>query len=114
MGTYALRTLHRETGLRAARTEAALVSTQILQRDRHGNVMNTLALLGGALERFATEIRHLQRTEVMEALEPFGSRQKGSSAMPHRETHPLRKNLRNEQAFAGVRPDSHGEYGPVA
>ncbi|GAB1486219.1 hypothetical protein MASR2M79_12670 [Aminivibrio sp.] len=48
--------------------------------------MNTLALLGGALERFATEIRHLQRTEVMEALEPFGSRQKGSSAMPHRET----------------------------
>ncbi|MEA4881263.1 MAG: adenylosuccinate lyase [Synergistaceae bacterium] len=62
----------------------ALVSTQILQRDRHGNVMNTLALLGGALERFATEIRHLQRTEVMEALEPFGSRQKGSSAMPHK------------------------------
>lgn len=62
----------------------ALVSTQILQRDRHGNVMNTLALLGGALERFATEIRHLQRTEVMEAIEPFGSRQKGSSAMPHK------------------------------
>ncbi len=62
----------------------ALVSNQILQRDRHGNVTNTLALLGGALERFATEIRHLQRTEVMEALEPFGARQKGSSAMPHK------------------------------
>lgn len=62
----------------------ALVSTQILQRDRHGNVMNTLALLSGALERFATEVRHLQRTEVMEALEPFGARQKGSSAMPHK------------------------------
>lgn len=62
----------------------ALVSTQILQRDRHGNVINTLALLGGALERFATEVRHLQRTEVMEVLEPFGARQKGSSAMPHK------------------------------
>lgn len=64
--------------------EPSLVSTQILQRDRHGNAMNTLALLGGALERFATEIRHLQRTEVMEALEPFGAKQKGSSAMPHK------------------------------
>lgn len=62
----------------------ALVSTQILQRDRHANILNTLALLGSALDRFATEIRHLQRTEVMEALEPFGARQKGSSAMPHK------------------------------
>lgn len=63
---------------------AAKVSTQILQRDRHSNLMNALALLGSGLDRFATEIRHLQRTEVMEALEPFGSRQKGSSAMPHK------------------------------
>lgn len=62
----------------------ALVSTQILQRDRHANILNTLALLGSALDRFATEIRHLQRTEVMEVLEPFGARQKGSSAMPHK------------------------------
>lgn len=62
----------------------SLVSTQILQRDRHSNAMNTLALLGGALDRFATEIRHLQRTEVMEAMEPFGAKQKGSSAMPHK------------------------------
>ncbi len=60
------------------------VSTQILQRDRHANVLNTLALLGSALDRFATEIRHLQRTEVMEVLEPFGAKQKGSSAMPHK------------------------------
>ncbi len=62
----------------------ALVSTQILQRDRHANALSTIALLGGALERFATEIRHLQRTEVMEAMEPFGARQKGSSSMPHK------------------------------
>jgi len=62
----------------------ALVSTQILQRDRHSCVMNSVALLGGALDRFATEIRHLQRTEVMEVLEPFGATQKGSSAMPHK------------------------------
>ena len=62
----------------------ALVSNQILQRDRHANVMSTLALLGGALDRMATEIRHLQRTEVMEVLEPFGAGQKGSSAMPHK------------------------------
>jgi adenylosuccinate lyase len=62
----------------------SLVSTQILQRDRHSNAMNALALLGGALDRFATEIRHLQRTEVMEAMEPFGAKQKGSRAMPHK------------------------------
>jgi adenylosuccinate lyase len=62
----------------------SLVSTQILQRDRHSNAMNAIALLGGALERFATEIRHLQRTEVMEVMEPFGAKQKGSSAMPHK------------------------------
>ncbi|MGI6252982.1 MAG: adenylosuccinate lyase [Aminivibrio sp.] len=59
-------------------------STQILQRDRHANAMTAIALLGGALDRFATEIRHLQRTEVMEVMEPFGPKQKGSSAMPHK------------------------------
>lgn len=62
----------------------ALVSTQILQRDRHANALTAIALLGGALDRFATEIRHLQRTEVMEVMEPFGARQKGSSSMPHK------------------------------
>ena len=62
----------------------ALVSTQILQRDRHANALTAIALLGGALERFATEIRHLQRTEVMEAMEPFRAGQKGSSSMPHK------------------------------
>jgi adenylosuccinate lyase len=62
----------------------ASVSNQILQRDRHAQVMTSVALLGCGLERMATEIRHLQRTEVGELYEPFGSAQKGSSAMPHK------------------------------
>ena len=62
----------------------APVSTQILQRDRHAEFMNTLALIGCSLEKFATEIRHLQRTEVLEAEEFFSKGQKGSSAMPHK------------------------------
>ncbi|ADE57172.1 MULTISPECIES: adenylosuccinate lyase [Aminobacterium] len=64
--------------------QPAAISTQILQRDRHAHVMNALALLGAAIERMAVEVRHLQRTEVLEALEPFGKKQKGSSAMPHK------------------------------
>ncbi|MCX7984440.1 MAG: adenylosuccinate lyase [Bacteroidetes bacterium] len=62
----------------------ALVSTQILQRDRHAEFMTTLALIGASLEKFAVEIRHLQRTEVLEAEEFFSKGQKGSSAMPHK------------------------------
>jgi adenylosuccinate lyase len=62
----------------------APVSTQILQRDRHAEFMNTLALIGSSLEKFATEIRHLQKTEVLEAEEHFSKGQKGSSAMPHK------------------------------
>lgn len=64
--------------------ERAMVSTQILQRDRHAEVISSLALLGSGLERIAQEIRHLQRTEVLEVLEPFSENQKGSSAMPHK------------------------------
>jgi adenylosuccinate lyase len=60
------------------------VSTQIIQRDRHARVTSALALYGAGLERLALEIRHLQRTEVLEASEPFGKKQKGSSAMPHK------------------------------
>jgi adenylosuccinate lyase len=60
------------------------VSTQVIPRDRHAMFLNVLALIGASLERFAVEIRHLQRTEVSEVLEPFGSKQKGSSAMPHK------------------------------
>jgi adenylosuccinate lyase len=64
--------------------EPAPSSTQILQRDRHAEVLSALALLATSLDRFATEIRHLARTEVREVQEPFGRRQKGSSAMPHK------------------------------
>lgn len=62
----------------------APVSTQILQRDRHAEFMTVLAVIGSSLEKFATEIRHLQKTEVLEAEEYFSKGQKGSSAMPHK------------------------------
>jgi adenylosuccinate lyase len=60
------------------------VSTQVVPRDRHAELCGAVALAGAGLERFATEIRNLQRTEVREVEEPFGSGQKGSSAMPHK------------------------------
>jgi adenylosuccinate lyase len=60
------------------------VSTQVVPRDRHAEVLAAIALAGAGLERFATEIRHLQRTEVREVSEPFRAGQKGSSAMPHK------------------------------
>ena len=66
------------------RLKPAPVSTQILQRDRHAEFMSTLAVIGSSLEKFATEIRHLQKTEVLEAEEYFAPGQKGSSAMPHK------------------------------
>ena len=62
----------------------APVSTQILQRDRHAEFLTVLAIAGSSLEKFATEIRHLQKTEVLEAEEYFAKGQKGSSAMPHK------------------------------
>jgi adenylosuccinate lyase len=69
------------------------VSTQIVQRDRHAEYFTALALVGSSLEKFAVEIRHLQRTEVREAEEPFGKGQKGSSAMPHKRNPILSENL---------------------
>ena len=60
------------------------VSTQIVPRDRHAQLLSTIALAGSSLERLATEVRHLQRTEVREVEEPFKEGQKGSSAMPHK------------------------------
>jgi adenylosuccinate lyase len=62
----------------------APISTQILQRDLHAEFVSTLALIGSSLEKFATEIRHLQSTEVLEVEEYFSENQKGSSAMPHK------------------------------
>ncbi len=62
----------------------AAVSTQIIPRDHHAHYATTLALIGASLERMALELRHLQRTEVGEAFEPFGAQQQGSSAMPHK------------------------------
>lgn len=64
--------------------QPAPISTQVLQRDRHAEFMNTLAVCGCSLEKFATEIRHLQKTEVLEVEEYFSKGQKGSSAMPHK------------------------------
>ncbi|KAF1086437.1 Adenylosuccinate lyase [Sporotomaculum syntrophicum] len=64
--------------------EPALVSTQVLQRDRHAEFLTTLAVIGCSLEKFATEIRNLQRTDILEAEEHFKKGQKGSSAMPHK------------------------------
>jgi adenylosuccinate lyase len=69
----------RKLGLRPAR-----ISTQIISRDIYASFMARLAIIGSSLEKFATEIRHLQRTEVLEAEEPFARGQKGSSAMPHK------------------------------
>jgi len=63
---------------------AAPISTQIIQRDLHADYVSRLAMIGSSLEKLATEIRHLQRSEVREAEEPFGKGQKGSSAMPHK------------------------------
>jgi adenylosuccinate lyase len=60
------------------------VATQVVPRDRHAELLSAIALAGAGLERFATEVRNLQRTEVREVEEPFGSGQKGSSAMPHK------------------------------
>ena len=64
--------------------EADPAPTQVVSRDRHAELLTTLAILGGTLERIAVEVRHLQRTEVGEAFEPFGGGQQGSSAMPHK------------------------------
>ena len=85
VGTYS----HLEPGVEAEvmgelGLRADPVSTQIVQRDRHAALLATVAVLGGSLERFATEVRNLQHTEIGELSEPFKQGQKGSSAMPHK------------------------------
>jgi len=76
--------------------ERESVSTQVVARDRHAELLQAIALAGAGLERFATELRHLARTEVGEVREPFGAGQKGSSAMPHK-----RNPIKSEQ-IAGL------------
>ena len=69
------------------------ISTQIIPRDRHAQFFSTIAIIASSIERFAVEIRHLQRTEVLEVEEFFGKKQKGSSAMPHKKNPILSENL---------------------
>lgn len=69
------------------------VATQVVHRDRHAEYFSTLAIVASSIEKFAVEIRHLQRTEVLEAEEPFTKGQKGSSAMPHKRNPILSENL---------------------
>jgi adenylosuccinate lyase len=82
------------------------VATQVVPRDRHAEFFATLAVVAGSVERFAVEIRHLQRSEVAEAQEPFGGAQKGSSAMPHKRNPVLTENVtglaRLLRAYAGA------------
>ncbi len=84
----------------------AAVSNQVVQRDRHAELLSALAICGATLERIAMEIRHLQRSEVRELMEGFGARQKGSSAMPHKRNPSLCERLcgmaRMLRAFAGT------------
>ncbi len=85
VGTYA--TVTPEIEVRACHKlglAPAPISNQVIQRDRHAQFVTTLAILAGSLEKFATEIRALQRTEVREVEEPFGAGQTGSSSMPHK------------------------------
>ncbi len=85
VGTYIHLDPRVETlALRKLKLQPAKVSTQVLQRDRHAEVLSALALLASSIEKFALEIRHLQKTEVGEVEEPFTKGQKGSSSMPHK------------------------------
>ena len=85
VGTYA--TVNPEVEQRACKKlelQPSPISNQVLQRDRHAQFVTTLAIIAGSLEKFATEVRALQKTEVREVEEPFGAGQTGSSAMPHK------------------------------
>ena len=85
VGTYASNgPAFEERVLARLSLEREPVSTQVVARDRHAELLQAIALAGAGLERFATELRHLQRTEVREVEEPFRAGQKGSSAMPHK------------------------------
>ena len=113
VGTYAnIDPRVEEKTLKILKLETAPVSTQILQRDRHAEVLSALAILGGSLEKLATEIRHLQKTETLELEEPFAEGQTGSSAMPHK------RNPVNCERIAGLarvlRANSHAAMENIA
>jgi adenylosuccinate lyase len=94
VGTFAnIEPFVEEYVCRRLRLAPAPASTQVIQRDRHAEVFSTLAIVGSSLDKFATEIRHLQRTEVLEAEEFFSKGQKGSSAMPHKRNPVLSENI---------------------
>ncbi len=94
VGTFAhLSPAIEEKAMASLGLSPAPVSTQIVQRDRHAEYFSALALAGTSIEKFAIEIRHLQRTEVREVEEAFGKGQKGSSAMPHKRNPILSENL---------------------
>jgi adenylosuccinate lyase len=85
VGTFGhLKPEHEERICARLGLKPAPVATQVIQRDRHAAYISTLAIIGSTLDKFAVEIRHLQRTEVREAQEYFSEKQKGSSAMPHK------------------------------
>jgi adenylosuccinate lyase len=85
VGTFAhLSPQVEESVMAKLKLKAAPASSQVIQRDRHAHYITSLALIGATLEKIAVEVRHLQRTEVREAEEYFSTKQKGSSAMPHK------------------------------
>ncbi len=97
VGTYAVTSPRfEERVLKRLGLEREPVSTQVVARDRHAELLQAIALAGAGMERFATELRHLARTEVAEVQEPFGAGQKGSSSMPHK-----RNPIKSEQ-IAGL------------
>jgi adenylosuccinate lyase len=113
VGTYAHITPDvEEEVLSALKLAPESPATQVVQRDRHAEVLQALALLGASLEKIAVEIRHLQRTEVREVEEPFREGQKGSSAMPHK------RNPVNAERIAGLarilRANAHAALENVA
>jgi adenylosuccinate lyase len=107
VGTFAHLTLDFEArALASLGLRAETVPTQVVPRDRHAEYFSALAVVAGAIERFAVQVRHWQRTEVLEAEEPFTQGQKGSSAMPHKRNPILSENLcglaRMMRAWAGA------------
>jgi len=99
VGTFAHIDLHVEEYICAKLgLTPAKISNQIIQRDRHAYFLGTLAVIASSLEKFATEIRGLQRTEVYEVEENFSAGQKGSSAMPHR-TEGFFSNATQEESY---------------